>query len=884
MSPNPLELLASRAPRPTQSGHSPASVNRRRNPTRPLYPGSVVALFRDRNCYGRELEPGKHAVLCPWAAEHSDRRPAEDSDTVIWETGAGQPEAFHCSHDHCHGRTLADVLDLWCPPPSAEELFRAARAAEPAERPSRLKELAQVVCNDPLQLESWANQVREAGLATKGAFMKEAEAARRQSRMDQQPGSSRSALELYTTSAGPYRVVNGAMCHEKDTREGPVLVPLCNFDARISGEEVRDNGAERRVLFSVSGSLQSGSPLPAVSVAADQFPSLGWITPSWGNRAVIYAGAGTKDHLRTAVQLLSDSPPQRTVYEHLGWRKIGEHWFYLHGNGAIGTIGTLPEVEVFLEGKLSAYALVPPMGGADLAQAVQSSLALLSLARADLIYPLLAAIYRAPLAEVLSVDCSLFLAGGTGCQKTELSALAQAHYGAGFHGKHLPGNWVTSENSLEKQAFLVKDALFTVDDFAPSGTSADVQRLHQKADRIFRGQGNKQGRGRMRADGSLRPEFYSRGLVLSSGEDLPGGQSCRARLLVLEMSRGDVNLELLTLAQTTAREGRYAQAMASYVQWLAPQLDELRVSLRTLHEELRQAARRGGAVHDRVPDNVVGLALGLYHFLRFAAEVGVITSAELDEHWARGWQALLSQGDQQGMHVQQEEPTSRFISLLSACLAAGHAHVADPEQGRTPEFPQRWGWQLRSFGAGEHWREEWLPQGKCLGWMERSDLYLEPDETYAAVQRLAHAQGGRISVSQQTLWKRLGEKGLLASREEKRGRNTIRRTLAGMRRDVLHLRVETLSGETVPIVPTRPSTVLHALAGANSLGRKRLSPAETVPQNSPSPIQNTHFSGPAGADGTIGTLSTDKGSCSVAVPRQHPESDYSSTAREVIEL
>lgn len=884
MSPNPLELLATQAPRPTRSRQSPASADCRRTHARSLYPGSVVALFKDRVCYGRELEPGKHAVLCPWAAEHSDRRPAEDSDTVIWEAGAGQSEAFHCSHDHCHGRTLADVLDLWCPPPSAEELFRAARTAEPAERASRLKELAQAVCNDPLQLENWANQVRDAKLATKGAFTKEAEAARRQSRMDQQPGSSRSALELYTTSAGPYRVVNGAICYEKDTREGPVLVPLCNFDARITGEEVRDNGAERRVLFSVAATLQSGTPLPALSVPADQFPSLGWVTPGWGNRAVIYAGSGTKDHLRTAVQLLSGSPPQRTVYEHLGWRKTGAGWFYLHGGGAIGTVGTPPDVEVFLEGKLSAYNLPLPTDGEPLRQAVQSSLALLSLARADLIYPLLAAIYRAPLAEALSVDCSLFLAGGTGCQKTELSALAQAHYGAGFHGKLLPGNWVTSENSLEKQTFLVKDALFTVDDFAPGGTSAEVQRLHQKADRIFRGQGNKQGRGRMRADGSLRPEFYPRGLVLSSGEDIPGGQSCRARLLVLEMSRGDVDLEQLTLAQAMAREGQYAQAMAGYLQWLAPQMDELRISLRTLHEELRQAARRGGAVHDRVPDNVVSLALGLYHFLRFAAEVGAITTTELSEHWEQGWQALLSQGDRQEVHVQQEEPAARFISLLSACLAAGHAHVADPDAGRTPEHPQRWGWQRRAFGTGEHWHEEWQPQGKCLGWIEDSDLFLQPDEAYAAVQRLAHAQGGSISVSQQTLWKRLSEKGFLASREEKRGRNTIRRTLAGMRRDVLHLRVEILAGETVPITPAGPSADLQALTGDFSPGRKWGSPVETVPQNHPLWPQNTHFSRHAGIDGTIGTLPADKGSSSVADPRPQPGSDYSSTAREVIEL
>ena len=65
-----------------------------------------------------------------------------------------------------------------------------------------------------------------------------------------------------------------------------------------------------------------------------------------------------------------------------------------------------------------------------------------------------------------------------------------------------------------------------------------MQRYHKEADRLFRGQGNHAGRQRMRADGSLRPAKPPRGLILSTGEDVPRGQSLRARLLVLEVSPG----------------------------------------------------------------------------------------------------------------------------------------------------------------------------------------------------------------------------------------------------------------------------------------------------------------------------------------------------------
>ena len=44
-----------------------------------------------------------------------------------------------------------------------------------------------------------------------------------------------------------------------------------------------------------------------------------------------------------------------------------------------------------------------------------------------------------------------------------------------------------------------------VDDFCPAGSVSDVQRYHKEADRLFRGQGNRAGRQRLRADASLRP-------------------------------------------------------------------------------------------------------------------------------------------------------------------------------------------------------------------------------------------------------------------------------------------------------------------------------------------------------------------------------------------
>src|SRR5256886_12823777 len=58
------------------------------------------------------------------------------------------------------------------------------------------------------------------------------------------------------------------------------------------------------------------------------------------------------------------------------------------------------------------------------------------------------------------------------------------------------------------------------------------------------------------SDATLRPPRPPRGLILSTGEDVPRGQSLRARIFALEVSPGAVNPKRLTLRQRDAEIGR----------------------------------------------------------------------------------------------------------------------------------------------------------------------------------------------------------------------------------------------------------------------------------------------------------------------------------------
>lgn len=78
---------------------------------------NAPAWFTAHGAYKRRLPGGKHAVVCPWRNEHSDPDAGLDrsgTDSVLFNPErAGQWPGFHCSHDHCAGRGIADVMALW---------------------------------------------------------------------------------------------------------------------------------------------------------------------------------------------------------------------------------------------------------------------------------------------------------------------------------------------------------------------------------------------------------------------------------------------------------------------------------------------------------------------------------------------------------------------------------------------------------------------------------------------------------------------------------------------------------------------------------------------------------------------------------------------------
>jgi hypothetical protein len=607
----------------------------------------------------------------------------------------------------------------------------------------------------------------------------------------------------------PYRETPAGIVWLKPTPNGVAPTLLTNFSARIVADISEDDGVETRRLFEIEAGLNSRQV--RFIVPGTQFPSMNWATEHLGAGAVVQPGFGLRDHARAAIQCTSGDVPWRRVYSHTGWRRIEDAWLYLHAGGGIGAEGRAEGVEVRLPEGLAHFELPDPPEGERLQAAVRASLNLLNLAPHVVTFPLFAAVWSVVLQPS---DFSLHVTGPTGCCKTELVALPQQHWGPGLDARHLPGSWSSTGNAMEAVAFVAKDALLVVDDFAPSGSAADVARAHREADRLLRGQGNRAGRQRMRADASLAPHKPPRGLIVSTGEDVPRGQSLRSRMLVLELSPGAVNFTELTLCQRDAARGLYAQALSGFVRYIAARYDAVRESVQAETEALRERAHHS-VQHRRTSDIVAKLGVGLRYFLNFAQGAGAMGHEAADALWESGWKALGNAAAAQSSHQAGAEPVGRFLELLVAAIANGTAHVASRD-GAEPDTPEAWGWQLSTVGAGDNARDEWRPMGARVGWLDGEDLYLESEAAFAAAQSVARDTGDSLAVTSRILHKRMHEQGLLASTEQEHGALAVRRTLQGTRRNVLHLRADrlvcprTAQPAQRAQLPTREGTERHA--------------------------------------------------------------------------
>jgi len=140
--------------------------------------------------------------------------------------------------------------------------------------------------------------------------------------------------EIPELAGTPYRISEeGVFVLIKHTREGEVPVLLTNFVARVEEQLVRDDGAEEKRIYKISGQIGDRC-LPMIDVPVSQFNNMNWVSEHWGLEAHVSANQNT--YAKDVIELYSRHAVKRFRYAHTGWRVLENGTrVYLHSEGAI---------------------------------------------------------------------------------------------------------------------------------------------------------------------------------------------------------------------------------------------------------------------------------------------------------------------------------------------------------------------------------------------------------------------------------------------------------------------------------------------------------------------------------------------------------------------
>lgn len=515
--------------------------------------------------------------------------------------------------------------------------------------------------------------------------------------------------------------------------------------------------------------------------------------------------------IKRAVKAVSENIKMVERYRWTGWRRTDEgKWMFVHAGGAIGADGALP-APVLLTGPLARYDLPDPTTDAATLRAafLEGSASFLHKMPNRVAVPLLGHTYRSAMGVNPWV---LLLVGSPGSYKTSVASLAMHHWGELWDRRKpatsMSGNGSTL-NALRIQLNRAKDALFWADDVAPTKDWGLAQKTLEEFARLVH---NAEERTRAERDGQgVLDGTVPRASAMITSEVMPRPGSGAQRMLVVNLRKEEMNLQnLIDLDQIGPRHQR-ALLMSSFLQWLAGDIEQIRIRLRAEVGLYAEALRESGET-DRQAEAAANTWGGWLYMTRFLVDAGAITEEEQ--------QRLLERADE-GIKealkaaVDPDMPTrlgARVRELLAHALRSGVAYVDDVRTGECPEWPLggRLGWRRTNMGGDEIHGPKYRydARGIKLGWVlnevpdqgERcKQLYIESTAALEQViQTVAKSMTDAPQLDRGTAVRALYDEGILIAEERdgKTPRFTMQRSVPceQRRQRVTVLRLDELLG------------------------------------------------------------------------------------------
>ncbi len=531
-----------------------------------------------------------------------------------------------------------------------------------------------------------------------------------------------------------------------------------NFTARIVRDISTVTGplSHHRVMFELEVQVEGGSPQRGAITARD-FQDNGKLRSTLQEigRSDLQIKSSDMAGLRTLIQT-SNRAQKDTIYEHTGWITIDGHDHYLMPGVSIGA--SRPRVELPDEPGLQRYGFVTLSEERD-RQALRLLAGPLFEAMPERIaYPALAHAFLPAIHRWLGTDQKylLHLCGETGTLKTTYGSLLMALWGAGFADGAPPSTWGSTVNAIERLGFVAKDALMLVDDFKP------VMVESPGITRLIQNYADGTGRARLTAGAELNGSQPVRAHLLSTGEDLPRGESSViARTLILHVGRGEARLDKIGLVQEAA--SLLAGLMPRFIRRMLEKpatMDAIARSYRGRRSALgSRVAGCGGANPNRIAQNLAMNAAAFEALVGWLQSEGVIDAGEASRRLDVYDLVIDALIDGMTQTVRQERASTIFVETLSELVSNRQFVILN---GRDAEAE-----------SGQ----------KVLGWVERGTVYLLPEASFKAVDDI-HP----LHITARALHQQLETDGMLAVRDD--DQLTVRKRFQGVQGRYLAVKAE----------------------------------------------------------------------------------------------
>lgn len=289
------------------------------------------------------------------------------------------------------------------------------------------------------------------------------------------------------------------------------------------------------------------------------------------------------------------------------------------------------------------------------------------IAPAPLVYAGLGLSFLTPLNALLR-DCGiepcfiLYFTGKTGSRKTTLAKLLLNFFGSFNNGTPPTASFRDTSNAVEKKFALTDSTLVLLDDRIPSTTAKIKAQMEAMEQAVARQIGDRSGRARMNADGSLKATYRPKcNLIITAEESFSNvGESAIARSLSVELKPGDIDLAALTAVQQKAEH--LNQCMSDFIRYVIVNWDSLGEELKPLFMKLRDKAQVGG--HGRLAECVAHLQIGIIVMCKWLFSESIISKAESDSMKQAAWIVFMELAEQQNRRIVEEKPVKLFLDAV----------------------------------------------------------------------------------------------------------------------------------------------------------------------------------------------------------------------------